>query len=297
MTPRTKLALITFRPPAGTVYDTLFSEDEHLAAVLHQKGFEVSRVAWDAEGADWTVFDLAFIRSPWDYHHRYTEFMEWLERMEKSGLPMFNPYAMLRWNSDKHYLQHIGSAGLPVIPSVFLEKGTSPDLAALFDRLGCEKLIIKPCVSGGARNTRVLERPTVHTTSGEINSWLRAESYLVQPFMEEVKEGEWSFLFFNGQFSHSVLKVPKSGDFRVQHTHGGSILRPDPAPEHLEQAAAYVQAFAAGSLYARVDAIATTSGLQLMELELIEPYLFLENASGSAEAFADALTVLLSTTR
>ncbi|WP_129716237.1 RimK family alpha-L-glutamate ligase [Pedobacter sp. SYP-B3415] len=290
-----KIALITYQPPEGASYEILFSEEEHLASVIRDRGYDVVRTAWDDAAVNWGQFDLGIIRSPWDYFERYAEFMNWLDRLQKTGLRLMNDYEVLRWNSDKHYLNDISQAGFAVIPSVFIEQGTVPDIDKIFEELGRDKLIVKPCVSGGARNTRILTREQAGEAKTQLSSWLSSESYMVQPFVEEINAGEWSFIFFNGKFSHSLLKVPRRGDFRVQHVHGGSILCPDTDPAHIKEASSLVKHFAADCLYARVDAVVVQDRLQLMELELIEPYLFLDTAPGSAEAFADALQALLGT--
>ncbi len=128
----------------------------------------------------------------------------------------------------------------------------------------------------------------------EIGLLLEEQDYMVQPFVEEIKGGEWSFLFFNDTYSHCVLKIPKQGDFRVQHQHGGSISYPEPNPLHIEQAQAYVKGLPQRTLYARVDGVIVNSSFVLMELELIEPYLFLRAENNSFENYYDALLELTS---
>lgn len=200
---------------------------------------------------------------------------------------------IIRWNSHKRYLKEIAQKGPPVIPAEYLNKGTVFG-SHYFDLFGTDKLVLKPCVSAGAQNTLIVDRNNYHIRIDEIGKFLKADDYIIQPFVEEIKNGEWSFLFFNGKYSHCVLKTPKQGDFRVQHYHGGSISYPTPNPLHIEQAEAYVKSLPQSVLYARVDGVVINSSFVLMELELIEPYLFFNGDSNLLENYCDALIMLFS---
>ena len=122
-----------------------------------------------------------------------------------------------------------------------------------------------------------------------VHRLLEGESYFVQPFMREIFEGEWALMFFNGKYSHCVLKMPGSGDYRVQHYHGGSVNAATPHPAYIASAGAYVAQFAPGSLYARVDGIIVNGEFHLMELELIEPFLYLDTDPDAHERFYEAV--------
>ena len=155
-------------------------------------------------------------------------------------------------------------------------------------------LLIKPRVSGGSKNTFALNRQEAEERKAALDTLFSEEGYMVQPFLAEVPEkGEWSFVFFRGQFSHSVLKKAKSGDFRVQHYLGGSIYPTATPPQHLlAQATRIARHFAAECLYARVDGIEVGEDLLLMELELIEPFLFLFTHGPAFAAYHQALLEL-----
>ncbi|WP_316813837.1 hypothetical protein [Pedobacter heparinus] len=284
-----KIAFISYqiqeRYSAATEYD----EDTALLNFLLNKGVDCKRMVWNEPDADWQQFDMAVIKSPWDYHENFTDFNNWLNNREAEGLKLLNSYQLIRWNSDKHYLKKISDAGFKIIPSLFLEKNTRPFLVDFFGFLAAQKLIIKPCVSAGAKNTLIIDRDNLNTLQEEVYRLLQAESYMVQPFMEEVREGEWSFLFFNGKYSHSLLKVPKSGDFRVQQFFGGNILETEAPAEHIKAAQSYIDHFAKDTFYARVDGLIVNGELVLMELELIEPYLYLNNHSKAMENYYQAL--------
>ena len=250
-------------------------EDFQLLKFLETKGLIVKRAVWNDLQIDWKQFDVVILKSPWDYHDNFDSFILWLRDLDNAGIKVLNPYKTVLWNSDKHYLKQIADDGLPVIKSVFLEKGIVPDLAALLDQSRCEKMIIKPCVSASAKNTMLLTFDNVSSVQHTVNGLLANASFLVQPFMEEILQGELSFMFFNGNFSHSTLKVPKTGDFRVQSEYGGTVQKINTATAHLQAAGKYVEKYGKDTLYARVDGIISNGTFVLMELELIEPYLFL----------------------
>ncbi|MDQ3392780.1 MAG: hypothetical protein M3512_01500 [Bacteroidota bacterium] len=253
----------------------------------------IERIIWNDPAVNWADYEIAILKSPWDYHEKLTDFYTWLDMLESSQVSVLNSDKLVRWNSDKHYLKEIADAGLNVISTLFLEKGTRPDITNLFDQLGTDKIIIKPCVSAGAKSTAILRRSDVHLKQNSIYQSLRIESYMAQPFFDEIYLGEWSYLFFNGIYSHSVLKVPKNGDFRVQHYLGGSIIPAEPKSEEILQAAAYIEQFASDTLYARVDGLIRNGRLYLMELELIEPYLFLNAHTDALENYYHALAYQL----
>lgn len=286
---RMKIAFISYqiqeRYSAATEYD----EDTALLDFLLNKGLDCKRMVWNDPDADWQQFDLAVIKSPWDYHENFADFNNWLNNREAEGLKLLNDYQLIRWNSDKRYLKEISDAGLKIIPTLFLEQNTRPLLADFFDRLSAQKLIVKPCVSAGAKNTLIIDRENLDTSQAEIYRLLQEENYMVQPFMEEIREGEWSFLFFNSNYSHSLLKVPKSGDFRVQQFFGGNILEAEASAAHIKAAQAYIDHFAKDTFYARVDGLIVKGELVLMELELIEPYLYLNNHPEAMDNYYQAL--------
>jgi glutathione synthase/RimK-type ligase-like ATP-grasp enzyme len=267
------IALVTYQNKKPT--QSHLEEDFQLSKFLETKGLIVKRPVWNDLQIDWKQFDVVILKSPWDYHDNFSSFILWLSDLDTAGIKVLNPFKTIQWNSDKHYLKQIADDGLPVIDSVFLEKGILPDLAELLDRSRCKQMIIKPCVSASAKNTLLLTFDNVSSVQNTINGLLANESFLVQPFMEEILQGELSFMFFNGNFSHSTLKVPKTGDFRVQSEYGGTVQKINTDIAHVQAAGKYVEKYGKGTLYARVDGIISNGTFVLMELELIEPYLFL----------------------
>lgn len=263
-------------------------EDAELLAFLSRKGLDATTAIWNDRSIDWTKYDVIVLKSTWDYHDNIREFYGWLDQLKQQHLKVLNPVDIVKWNSNKRYLKEISDKGFPVIPSLFLKDGSYVD-DSLFAHFKADDLVVKPCVSAGANNTIKLNRKNIADKSESLKNLIREEDYLVQPFVKEINEGEWSYLFFNGHFSHCILKTPKPGDFRVQHHHGGTISFPQPETKHIEQAEKFIRAFADETLYARVDGVIINDDFNLMELELIEPYLFLNNDETLMERYYRAL--------
>ncbi|AHM63344.1 hypothetical protein D770_25495 [Flammeovirgaceae bacterium 311] len=275
-------------------YPDIEQENNLLLAYLQQKDLDIHKEIWTDPAVDWQQYDLVLLKAPWDYFDKFTLFKQWLNKLEQLEVNLLNPVTVVRWNSDKHYLHDIQDGGLPIIPAVFIEKGEQPHLAEYFESFGTDTLIIKPAVSGGAKNTILLTRDTLDAISPGIRKLLEEESFMVQPFIREIQtEGEWSLLFFGGHYSHCILKTAATGDFRVQHIHGGSV-HPMEAPAALrELAQQYIDKFAKGCLYARVDGVMIQGQFALMELELIEPYLYLFTHQQGYENYYQALMEML----
>ena len=251
-------------------------EDALLSNLLEELGISYELLAWSDPDVDWSRFTHVLIKSTWDYFDYYPEFLAWLDQLEALETSVLNPVATLRWNSSKNYLLELKAKGYPCVAGQILPKGTATTLEALHEALGFETLVVKPLVSGGAKNTLKVTRGAGKELEDKIASLLQEEDFLVQPYIPEiVAVGEYSLIFFNGVFSHAVLKSPAVDDFRVQHYYGGTIQEITPDSKMLASAQALVTSFAKDSLYARVDGVLIDGGFHLMELELIEPYLFL----------------------
>jgi hypothetical protein len=181
-----------------------------------------------------------------------------------------------------------------VIAGKLLEKGSVFDGDSISSSINAATWVVKPLVSGGAKNTVKIHFDSWQNQSAKINELLEQEDYLVQPFVKEVQEvGEYSLIFFNAKFSHAVLKTPAKEDFRVQHYFGGTILVIDPIPELMESCQKLVNEFASESLYVRVDGVIIDGVFHLMELEMIEPYLFLGLADQAIPNYKAALKARL----
>ena len=288
-----QIALVTYTD-TGNYTGVSDEENSKLYDLLTEKGLNVSFRIWDNPAVDWGQFDLIVLKSPWDYFDKIDAFYAWLSHLEQLQVRVLNPVETVRWNADKRYLLDLQRQGITVVPTVWLEKGSTFDAAKAFVQLGAEKMIVKPAISGGAKNTFAFTESEATEKTAFLNELLQRESFLAQPFVEEVKtKGEWSFLFFNGSYSHAVLKTAKSGDFRVQHFFGGTVHTPEPPASLLATAQTIVDRHAAGCLYARVDGVELKGELALMELELIEPFLFMSTSAGAYERYYEALLAQL----
>jgi glutathione synthase/RimK-type ligase-like ATP-grasp enzyme len=271
-----KIALVTYEDE-GKYAGEGSSEDERLLNYLNQKGLKVSFAVWTDPEIDWQAYDQVILKSPWDYFDKINLFHRWLNLLDEKKVSLLNPTTVVRWNTNKAYLLEVEQAGFAIVPTALIPFNNKFKAAAYFQKYRTENLIVKPAVSGGAKNTFVFSQPEAAIQENKINKLLTEEAYLVQPFMPEIKtRGEWSLLFFNGRFSHAVRKVPQNGDFRVQHYFGGSIIPASPPPAVLDYALQLIKQFAPGCLYVRVDGLESASDFKLMELELIEPLLYLQ---------------------
>ncbi|RYE53957.1 MAG: hypothetical protein EOP48_13305 [Sphingobacteriales bacterium] len=260
----------------GTFNSSVEDEESILLEFLKSKGMQIERVVWNDSNVNWEDYDLAILKSPWDYFELITDFYNWLDKLKKIDLRLLNPVDIVKWNADKHYLKDISNSKLAVIPTIYLKNGDNIALDTIFEQFGTNALIVKPCVSGGSFHTFKVNKENQEESIDRINNLLHEMDLMVQPFLKEIETtGEWSLLFFNGEFSHGLVKRAKSGDFRVQHYLGGSIYPQKPANILLRTAKQYVDQFAKGCLYARVDGVIVNGRFLLMELELIEPFLFL----------------------
>ena len=254
------------------------------AAALAVAGAEVEPVAW-TEADDLAGFDLILPLVAWGYHLDYERWLGFLQRAEADGLPLVNPPALLRWNGDKAYLAELGDRGVPTVPTLAVEACCDADLEEARRRFGCEWLVIKPPVSASATGTHRIG------PNDDLPADSRGEPMIVQPFIEEIgRTGEFSLMLFDGEFSHAVVKRPNSGDFRVQPHLGGVTLPSPPPPGGIELAKQALATAPARATYARIDIVPDEVGaLRIMELELIEPALFLDHAADGGTAFTRSI--------
>ncbi|NVJ86025.1 MAG: glutathione synthetase [Algoriphagus sp.] len=284
-----KIGIVSYFSTGAYDANTI-DEDQILSEIVTELGFENEILPWSDPSVHWEQFDALLIKSVWDYFDFYPQFLNWLEQVESLGIPVLNDIKTVRWNSNKRYLLEMAEKGFPVISGVLLVKGTHPEFSQIQNQLKSGWAVIKPLVSGGAKNTFKISEENWSQHVEKLEKLLKEESFLVQPFVKEVAEvGEYSLIFFNGSFSHAVLKTPKKKDFRVQHYFGGTIQVIQPTSEMLQTAQGFVDQFAPNSLYARVDGVEIEGEFYLMELELIEPYLFLGLTEESIPNYKSAI--------
>ena len=288
------IALVTYLDKGAYDSATVENEDDKLLNFLKEKGLNIEKVIWNDQQINWEDYSLAILKSPWDYFDLIGDFYSWLNHLEAKNIKLLNPIEVVRWNANKQYLQEIEAAGLKTTPSFFIQNKESVNLEHFFEKFNTNKLIVKPCVSGGAKNTFKVTADNVNEVNQKLNLLIQDEDFIIQPFLPEILEnGEWSFVFFNGAYSHSLIKQAKPGDFRVQPAHGGSVHPQKPGEELIATAQQYVTLFAKDCLYARVDGTFVKGEFLLMELELIEPFLFLNTETENYERYYQALQELM----
>ena len=289
-----RIALVTARAARGTDYDMA-----PLLDALRIAGADAHEIDWDDDAIDWGRFDLALLRSTWDYFERLPEFLDWAARVaERTRL--VNPLAVLRWNTDKHYLAELARAGVPVVPSTFLEP--HDDVAAILDTVlnthpDARDFVVKPAVGAGSRDAQRHARDDRNGIIAHARRLLdRRRSVLLQPYLEHVDaHGETALLFFDGVFSHAIRKGPllkrnagPTAGLYAKET----ITSRTPSPEEREVAQRALAAIPLDGplLYARVDLIHDDDGApRLLELELVEPSVFVAHADGAAQRFVAAI--------
>ncbi len=270
------------------------SDDDRLVIdPLRRIGVEVTAVPWDTQNAGWRRFDAIILRSCWDYHKRIEEFSAWIDEREREDrTAVRNPPAAIRWNKDKSYLQEIQAAGVPVVPTLFLRRGSSASLPRLLDQQAWSHAVVKPSISASAFRTWMTTSATAPDQQTDLDSLLARSGVMIQEYFPEIETaGEWSLIFLDGKHSHTVRKRPRAGDFRVQEELGGTVQPGNLSRSLVDQAG---RVFAAAPelaplLYARVDGLVREGIFFLMELELIEPSLFLGFNPGAPARFAAAI--------
>ena len=248
-------------------------------------GLTLTPVRW-IDPIDWTRFGAVLVNSAWDYQDRHEDFLATLDRIAGLGVPVFNDPGAVRWNIRKTYLRELEARGVPVIPTLWPEAPTRDDIVHAMSAFGIEDVVLKRQVGGGARAQVRYTRANM-PEAGSIMD----RPGMIQPFIASIAtEGEYSFLFVDGEFSHALVKRAKSGDYRIQEAYGGTSQAIDPTPDDRASAQAVLTALATPPLYARVDMVRGQAGeLLLMELEVIEPFLFPKDGPHIGEMLGAAL--------
>lgn len=271
-----------------------FVWDNLLIQPFFEHGVHVDVISWHAIDIDWSQYDAVIVRSTWDYQEHADAFIDKLIEITKHDTVLINPLSLMQWNISKRYLQILQTQGITIIPSVFFDSVAISDIYAQFAYFDTQEIIIKPLISANSDNTFRLDHTNLMAQAGPLSNIFSTTPCVIQPFLDSViNEGEYSLFYFNGEYSHTIRKVPKSGDFRVQEEHGGELITVIPDERQLSAAAKVLAALPEKSLYARVDLIRNPRAQkddiwQLMEVELIEPSLYFNMDEASPERFVQA---------
>lgn len=278
-----RIALVTFHK-----LPDLDPDDRPLAEALRRRGHEAVPAVWDDPAHDWRTFDLAVLRSTWDYFRRRDEFLAWAERAA-AATTLLNPLPLVQWNTHKGYLLEMAECGVPVIPTHIVPRRAGADLGALLRERGWGQAVVKPAVGADGFGTIRVDAAAPLEGQEHLDAMTASVDVMVQPYFASVEEpGERCLVFLGGELSHAVRK--RSLFLGGRHVGPeGMAVEPAEDERHVALAALYA-AGAEGALYARVDLARDERGRpHLMELELVEPTLFFREAEGSAERMAAAI--------
>jgi hypothetical protein len=266
------------------------SESLQILEALAALGVGAEVVPWTRR-RDWAADPLVVIRSTWDYWGRLDEFLAWVRNVG-AATRLLNPRCVVEWNARKDYLLDLERRGVAVVPSRLIGKGASVGVDHL--RVNGEgEIIVKPTVGAGGHDAR-RGRPEDERLLAYLREMLTSRDMMVQPFVPAVADdGEVSLVYFGGTFSHAVRKRAAAGEFRIHEHFGGEVEAYTPARAERDAAEAALAAAPAPVAYGRVDLVNWQGRPAVMELELIEPELFLRKAPAAAERFARVLKAQL----
>ncbi len=287
--PRVALATCTRLPD-------LWTDDQPVAALLRDRGLDVATPAWDDPGVDWSGFDLVVIRSTWDYWHRRPAYVAWARHLADVSV-LLNPAPVVDWNTHKGYLRELADAGVPVVPTAWLDAGSTANIAALMRDRGWTDVVVKPAVSAAAEDTLRSGTAGMSAVQELADRVLPTRDVMVQPYQSAVEStGERSMLFVDGELTHAVRRPPY-----LTTGIGAESVRAEPADDEVavaEQVLAAVPGGAAQLLYARVDMVRDDEGApRLMEVELVEPCLFFALSDVATQRMASAIEARAGTAR
>jgi glutathione synthase/RimK-type ligase-like ATP-grasp enzyme len=285
------VALVTGEIPPIAV-PTAATMDAPLDDALARRGVAVHHPAWRDAEVDWAAFDVAVVRTVWDYWHRRDSFVDWATSTSEATA-LWNPADVLRWNTHKSYLIELEDRGAPLVPTAWLARGDRVELADLVDARGWRRVVVKPAVAAGSDGLLRVDEPTPDAQD-HLETLLAAGDVMVQPYLDRVEtDGEVSVVLVEGEVSHVVRKRPEVGEYRIQQEFGGRYDRLALDGDGAEPAALgrwVVEASGHDYLYARVDLLPADDGAwQLAELEVTEPDLYLVHAPEAADRLADAI--------
>ena len=266
-----------------------YEHDVQVAALrpaMEARGMALTEIDWRAPIEAFADFPLVLVGTPWDYQDDEAAFLAKLDALESSGHQVCNPAALVRWNARKTYLKDMATRGAATISTIWLERANADDIARALDAFDSEALVAKRQVGAGA------EGQSIHHAGALDRDWAMEQPMMLQPYLDQItSEGENSFLFIDGSFSHALVKRAAAGDYRVQSIYGGTEEALTPSAADLAAAQSVVEAVPfATPLYARIDMVRGDDGaLLLMEAEMIEPYLYPEQGPRLGAMMAEAI--------
>ena len=265
-------------------------DDEHAIGPLEDLGWQVSTVSWRQLDIPWDDFDVVIIRSTWDYWNDVPGFLETLSKIDRKTC-LANSLEVVQWNLVKTYMADLESNGVGIVPTLWPDAISVESFAGFFGKLDCDELVIKPIVGANGDDAYRVFKDDSTKQLARISGRFSDRRALVQPFMPRIlTEGEYSMFFFNGEFSHAILKTPTGSEFRSQEEHGGDIKPVVPEERLLYRGLQSLAVLSSAPLYARADFVRNEKNdFLVMELELIEPSMYLRTHPDAPARFAQAI--------
>jgi hypothetical protein len=253
-------------------------------------GWQVIAVPWRSTDTDWDQFDAVYIGTPWDYPEDPDKFLTLLRSIDRSEACLVNDLKLVLWSMPKTYLRDLEKQGAAIVPSLWFDGMTAGCLDGVFGKFNVDRIIVKPVVSTNATDTFLLDRANLADLEQTLRKVFPGRPFVAQPFIENIQgEGEYSLFYFNGVFSHAIQKIPGPGDFRVQEEYGADITSVIPEPSLLQSGDGVMNLVKPEPVYARVDFVrGPDEQFLLMELELVEPSMYLRMDSKAPARFAEA---------
>ena len=271
----------------SAAFPELGPHDRGVLDALRKQGIRAAPAVWNDRESAWTAAGVVVIQSTWDSHIDPAAFLTWAAAVDRTRT-LLNPLPLLQWNLHKSYLAELADRGIAVTPTEWRGRGESVDLAALMKTRQWDRAVLKPAVAASAYETHVVSGDRGERAQAIADRLLRDHDVLIQPYLESFEsEGERSYIFFEGEFSHAVRRPPTLASARRGFS---DPVRFAPDPAELALARSVLGALDEEPLYARVDMATNNDGvLRLQELELVEPCLFTSLAEGAAARFAGAI--------
>jgi len=266
-------------------------DDELAVLPLADLGWEVFTVSWRQAETPWSAFDAVVIRSTWDYWHDVPAFLDTLAAVDRQTR-LANSLELVRWNLRKTYLRELEARGVATVPTIWLETGFAvANLPRCVEELAARQLVVKPIVGANGEDAFRVDTAATDTELQRLEETFHGRGCMVQPFRARVLgEGEYSLFYFAGDFSHAILKTPRAGEFRSQEERGARITPIVPDARLADAGRRAVDALPERALYARVDLVRNDAEeFEVMELELIEPSLYLRTQVDAPDRLARAI--------
>lgn len=268
----------------------LLEYDQKLVVELIKYDIIAEPVVWETQRSRLTKYDAALFRTTWGYHEKFHPFLLFLDHLDSLKIPIFNPVQVIRKNLHKFYLKELHFYDIPIIETVFVDKKSDENLNSIISEKKWDKFIIKPAVSAGAYNTHLINDYSLDKAEDIFREMVSENDLLLQKYLPEIKvDGEWSTIFFNRDYHYTVNKVPKPGDFRVQTLYEGKYTVSSPPLNVLETSVKAAELFLDECLYVRVDGVQSDDQFLIMEIEMIEPDIYLDYHPEGIPIFAKSI--------